>query len=673
MAPMMAPGAGRAVSRVARGASGAGARAARPARPRGREAGRRSRRPPRHATEDRAHAPSAEAPGDTPAGRDRHAPAGRGRAGDGERGARALGVGQEARHDAPRARTARAARRTPEARHTATPERRPATRAPGDGARPAATASPVNCRATSRTVARRASSVLAVRVRPGTRPSRVGATGLGCSRRSVVQAGWGWPAKKAATAPRAHVPGSLPRVEWPVNGTATTAAPGMRPATARALSSGVRRSSAPSSRSVGTAGSGPGEAGAGAAFGQPRHVPTAPPSSRDVAGERAERGAPEPPRRGHRRSRAPLGAGRAAPREARLLAQRGRVQRVARRVAAGALQPARGDPADARGAGPQAHERAQVAGQRAAHGAGQVGAQGRVLVAGEEDVEQRQRRDAHAHAAPARVRQRAADAAAVDAADERAQVAHGIARDAAAGAAVAQRAQHPRHRVQGRAQQRVPALGRDDRVEHERLDAVGVGRRVVQRDLRAVGDAEQHEPLVARLAAQVLEVGDRVGRRVEGAPRAELLGAAADRARLRGRARLERRTAQPARPPVPALVEDEQVAGRERGRHDLREVGRSSGSAAWPGPPARATTAVAVGLEAARTRLACSVTVPARPSAAAIQRDRRGRRTRSRRARTARTRSPHGPWRRATAAAAAARAARSQATQAARATHRGPR
>ena len=74
-------------------------------------------------------------------------------------------------------------------------------------------------------------------------------------------------------------------------------------------------------------------------------------------------------------------------------------------------------------------------------------------------------------------------AAAVDAADERAQVAHGIARDAAAGAVVAQGAQHPRHRLQGRAQQRVPALGRDDRVEHERLDAVGVGRRVVQRDL----------------------------------------------------------------------------------------------------------------------------------------------------------------------------------------------
>jgi hypothetical protein len=35
-----------------------------------------------------------------------------------------------------------------------------------------------------------------------------------------------------------------------------------------------------------------------------------------------------------------------------------------------------------------------------------------------------------------------------------------------------------------------------------------------------------------------------------------------------------------------------------------------AGSAAWPGPPARATTALAVGLLEATTRLALSVTVP---------------------------------------------------------------
>ena len=41
-----------------------------------------------------------------------------------------------------------------------------------------------------------------------------------------------------------------------------------------------------------------------------------------------------------------------------------------------------------------------------------------------------------------------------------------------------------------------------------------------------------------------------------------------------------------------ALVEDEQVAGREGGREHLGEIS-ANGSAAWPGPPASATTAAA--------------------------------------------------------------------------------
>jgi hypothetical protein len=99
---------------------------------------------------------------------------------------------------------------------------------------------------------------------------------------------------------------------------------------------------------------------------------------------------------------------------------------------------------------------------------------------------------------------------------------------------------------------------------------VGVARGVVQRDLRAVGDAVQDELVVAALGPQRLEVVDARGGRELAAAHAELRGAAACDVG-------ERQARQPAgqrrRRAGAALVEDEQVARRERGRDDGREVG----------------------------------------------------------------------------------------------------
>lgn len=82
----------------------------------------------------------------------------------------------------------------------------------------------------------------------------------------------GWPAKKAAIAFLAQSLRSLVTTEWPVKGTATSWAPGMRAATLAASSRGVRRSKPPERMSVGTAGSGVGGAGGGLASGHATHT-----------------------------------------------------------------------------------------------------------------------------------------------------------------------------------------------------------------------------------------------------------------------------------------------------------------------------------------------------------------------------------------------------------------
>ena len=186
----------------------------------------------------------------------------------------------------------------------------------------------------------------------------------------------------------------------------------------------------------------------------------------------------------------------------------------------------------------------------------------------------------------------------------------------------AQLAERARHGLEGRDVQDVRALGRDDRVEHERLDVGRVLGGVVERDLGAVGDAEEHELLVAGLDAQRLDVVDRVRRAVEAARRAELVGA-----RLRGRRRSTRRRAR--RPgrcrrpelPVPRWSKTSRSRVASAGAEDRRELGRERAAPPGPGRRPAPTTArrgrVARGddaLDAQRHR--------ARDGAGAVERDR---------------------------------------------------
>src|ERR1041385_4112740 len=75
-------------------------------------------------------------------------------------------------------------------------------------------------------------------------------------------------AKKAATAAAAHPLKSLPSTEWPVYGTVSSWASGIRAATAFAPELGVRRSCSPERISVGTLGRALAAGGAGEASGQ---------------------------------------------------------------------------------------------------------------------------------------------------------------------------------------------------------------------------------------------------------------------------------------------------------------------------------------------------------------------------------------------------------------------
>ena len=160
--------------------------------------------------------------------------------------------------------------------------------------------------------------------------------------------------------------------------------------------------------------------------------------------------------------------------------------------------------------------------------------------------------------------------------------------DAGARAAGAQLAQRARHGLEGRDVQDVGALGRNDRVQHERLDVGRVLGGVVERDLGAVGDAEEDELLIAGLDAQGLDVVDRVRRAVEAARRPELVGARRRGVDDRGDAAVEGRAAEPARAAGAALVVDEQVARGQRGPEDRGELGGDGDAPPDPGRrPAR--------------------------------------------------------------------------------------
>ena len=102
----------------------------------------------------------------------------------------------------------------------------------------------------------------------------------------------------------------------------------------------------------------------------------------------------------------------------------------------------------------------------------------------------------------------------------------------------ARRAQHAGGRAQPDEVERdvAPRVGmRQHRVEDERLHAIGVRDRIPLGDERPVGDAVDRQLLHAERGAQVVEVLDRVARRVERAPLPE-----ARRARLDGTPRRNR-------------------------------------------------------------------------------------------------------------------------------------
>ena len=275
----------------------------------------------------------------------------------------------------------------------------------------------------------------------------------------------------------------------------------------------------------------------------------------------------------HRLAGALRGGRVAIPGEGGLLAARGGEERIGVGVVEGALQACVGDPGQPLGAQQQAQQRPFVVPDRAAHGAGQLGAQRRVEVAGEQDVEHAVLVETHLQRATAGRVHRSAERLAPHLVHEVEQVVADARRDAGAGAAGAHLAERARHGLEGRDVQDVGALGRNDRVQHERLDVRRVLGGVVERDLGAVGDAEEDELLIPGLDAQGLDVVDRVRRAVEAAGSAQLVGAGRRGVDDRGDPAVEGRAAEPARAAGAALVVDEQVARRQRGPEDRGELG----------------------------------------------------------------------------------------------------
>ena len=134
-------------------------------------------------------------------------------------------------------------------------------------------------------------------------------------------------------------------------------------------------------------------------------------------------------------------------------------------------------------------------------------------------------------------------------------------------------------RAEGVQEVGVDAVGTDDGVEDQPLGARRELPRVLHRDVGAVADAHQRELRCADRAAQRLDVGHRVDRRVELARRAQRVGARLDDLGvddIQRAQRLQRRAAQRARRARAALVEQHQPPVRERGRQRRTEgVGES--------------------------------------------------------------------------------------------------
>ena len=144
----------------------------------------------------------------------------------------------------------------------------------------------------------------------------------------------------------------------------------------------------------------------------------------------------------------------------------------------------------------------------------------------------------------------------------------------------AQRSQRGAHGAEAGGEERVGIVGVDDRVEDHALDVLRVGARVRDRELGAVGDAEQGELVHAELGADRLHVLHRIRRRVVPAGGADPLRALRGRHRVaQPRVALELRAAQEAGAAGSALV----VADHPVGLQELGQRGEHAQHLVEPG------------------------------------------------------------------------------------------
>ena len=252
--------------------------------------------------------------------------------------------------------------------------------------------------------------------------------------------------------------------------------------------------------------------------------------------------------------RAGVGWARARPRERRLLAGGGRVQRAAEHARRGRR------PVHRVGAIAQAQKRRGVTVERGAHGARERRSQGGIEVARDQHDEQVRSSEGRAPNRSAPSDHGPAQRPAGEPPHERRHVGDRVGSERPASRS-AEHPQHARHGLERVEIERVRPLRLDHRVEHEPLDASGVRERVSERDLGAVGRAEQGDALVAERDPDRLDVLRAVAARVEGPARPEPGGAAAGgRPRVQQVRALERPATQEAGPAGAALVEDDQVA-----------------------------------------------------------------------------------------------------------------
>ena len=279
-------------------------------------------------------------------------------------------------------------------------------------------------------------------------------------------------------------------IACPTPGTVTRCAPGISVATCAEASGGVRRSSSPCSSSVGTAGYG--------AAGRARRLPGIGPAQAevdlvrvgDLGVEREERrrpAAPAPgraPRRSGRRAACRAATAAASPRtRSRSGRRRSRAAPTAARTArrpraAAAAAPRR------RGRAPRAPPSAR---RRAARGCSRRRRSGRRSRSGG---------PCRGGAARARRTRRRAAAPARSLAISAARSARRVGAEPAA-AVGAERAQRRRHRAEAGEAERVALVRVDVGVEDHPLDPARIRARVGERELGAVGDAEQRQ-LLAR-------------------------------------------------------------------------------------------------------------------------------------------------------------------------------